>query len=545
MSQYISSIIEPVVRQARRFSRTNLEPYPADERPQTSTSIDFPEYVDPLDGDVQDDVSARSVSSLSADERGSSSQVVSDNLSAPLARSGPLREASYPILESSHQNDTRGRAETDPEALASRQRHQHESLRDQFVSANASFPSSINEAGMRIMEESITSGRSSIARNSVHTSVGESELPEDDGMGNLRKKILEIQGRELSNEEKSRLMHHLMTDQYMSQAGPQIGNLRPGSPTSLRTQERPLTPTSSRSNEMAMQDSPSTSLSGAGDDLIVTLKDIEPTYYVPQAIPGLANKNLESEEKEAMSFGCSHYKRNVKLQCSACRRWYTCRFCHDSQEDHCLNRPATKNMLCMFCGCAQAATTNCKNCGRLAAWYYCKICKLWDDDVNKKIYHCHGCGICRRGEGLGKDFFHCEVRVIGEMPIAANGVQKCGACISMKIKDSHKCIERSTDCDCPICGEYMFTSPKTVVFMRCGHSIHETCWKEHMKNSYKCPICSKSMINMDLTFRTYDEDIRAQPMPPSFRDTKAWISCNDCNAKSLVMYHWIGLKCTA
>ena len=90
----------------------------------------------------------------------------------------------------------------------------------------------------------------------------------------------------------------------------------------------------------------------------------------------------------------------------------------------------------------------------------------------------------------------------------------------------------------------MFTSPQTVVFMRCGHSIHYVCWTEHMKNSYKCPICSKSMVNMDLTFRQYDNDIEAQPMPSQFKDTKAWVFCNDCTNKSLVPFHWIGLKCS-
>jgi hypothetical protein len=36
-------------------------------------------------------------------------------------------------------------------------------------------------------------------------------------------------------------------------------------------------------------------------------------------------------------------------------------------------------------------------------------CKLWDDDPEKSIYHCNDCGICRIGQGLGKDFFHCKV----------------------------------------------------------------------------------------------------------------------------------------
>lgn len=115
--------------------------------------------------------------------------------------------------------------------------------------------------------------------------------------------------------------------------------------------------------------------------------------------------------------------------------------------------------------------------------------------------------------------------------------------MSISIADSHKCIERSTDCDCPICGEYMFTSPETVVFMQCGHSIHQNCYYEYMKTSYRCPICSRSIVNMETQFRNMDRAIEGQPMPARFRDTKALVYCNDCCAKSSVQYHWLGLKC--
>lgn len=115
--------------------------------------------------------------------------------------------------------------------------------------------------------------------------------------------------------------------------------------------------------------------------------------------------------------------------------------------------------------------------------------------------------------------------------------------MSMSVEHAHKCIERVSDCDCPICGEYMFTSPSPVVFMLCGHSIHRGCYDEHMKTSYKCPICSKSTVNMETQFRNLDRAIDSQPMPPQFQDTKAMVSCNDCYAKSAVKYHWLGLKC--
>lgn len=89
----------------------------------------------------------------------------------------------------------------------------------------------------------------------------------------------------------------------------------------------------------------------------------------------------------------------------------------------------------------------------------------------------------------------------------------------------------------------MFTSPSPVVFMLCGHGIHKACYDEHMKSSYKCPICSKSTVNMETQFRNLDRAIDSQPMPPQFQDTKAMVSCNDCYAKSAVKYHWLGLKC--
>jgi hypothetical protein len=89
----------------------------------------------------------------------------------------------------------------------------------------------------------------------------------------------------------------------------------------------------------------------------------------------------------------------------------------------------------------------------------------------------------------------------------------------------------------------MFTSPRPVVFMLCGHSIHHSCYYDHMKSSYKCPICSKSTVNMETQFQNLTRAIETQPMPPQFQDTKAMVSCNDCYAKSAVKYHWLGLKC--
>lgn len=101
------------------------------------------------------------------------------------------------------------------------------------------------------------------------------------------------------------------------------------------------------------------------------------------------------------------------------------------------------------------------------------------------------------------------------------------------------------DCNCPICGEYMFTSTKRMIHMNpCRHLIHKRCYDEHMLTSYKCPICSKSTRNMESLFRKWDQNIEEQPMPPEWRDARAIIYCNDCEAKSQTLYHWVGLKCS-
>ena len=64
-----------------------------------------------------------------------------------------------------------------------------------------------------------------------------------------------------------------------------------------------------------------------------------------------------------------------------------------------------------------------------------------------------------------------------------------------------------------------------------------------MKATYRCPICSRSIANMERQFLDLKREIQLQPMPEEFRDTKASIYCNDCTAKTEVKYHWLGLEC--
>lgn len=259
------------------------------------------------------------------------------------------------------------------------------------------------------------------ARN--ETSPAPGSLPEDDGMRLLRQQIHGIRDMAASSEEKARKMHTLMTQDWnIWQA-----RLRARSPASITSQDRvhpPRTPQSHSASDSRPPSSSSPSASSTTDPQTrynLTSQDLLPSYrYLPSpetlddpSLPSLKSSDpLDSTEP---ILGCKHYKRNVKIQCFDCKRWFPCRHCHDEayvaqgEPEHKLNRRKTENMFCMLCSTAQPAAQHCRECGKRAAYYYCDLCKLWDDDNTKRIYHCGDCGICRRGEGLGKDYVHCKV----------------------------------------------------------------------------------------------------------------------------------------
>lgn len=242
---------------------------------------------------------------------------------------------------------------------------------------------------------------------------GNMELPEDDGMQALRRRILAVQSRDIAAEDKARMMHSMLMESYKRS--------RKTAPL------RPMTPSSPPATAATIQDEAPAAL-GPLESLkfwhaayshgtpppqtrtfTLTEDDIRPTYVPDTSNATTGGDGIARDEEGRQLLGCEHYRRNVKLQCFTCERWYTCRLCHNDAEEHTLPRRNTKNMLCMLCGHAQRAGDVCTKCGESAARYYCNICKLWNDDPDKSIYHCNDCGICRVGEGLGKDFFHCKV----------------------------------------------------------------------------------------------------------------------------------------
>ncbi|XP_054821497.1 zinc finger protein BRUTUS-like At1g18910 isoform X3 [Prosopis cineraria] len=229
-------------------------------------------------------------------------------------------------------------------------------------------------------------------------------------------------------------------------------------------------------------------------------------------------------------YGCKHYKRSCKLLASCCNQLYTCIHCHNDATDHLIDRKSITKMMCMKCLKIQPISATCStvSCGNLAmAKYYCRICRLFDDE--REIYHCPYCNLCRVGKGLGLDYFHC---------------MNCNACMARSLT-VHICREKSLEDNCPICHEYIFTSCSPVKALPCGHVMHSTCFKEYTYFNYTCPICYKSLGDMQVYFRMLDAYLAEEKIPDEHLGKTQMILCNDCEKKGTVPFHWLYHKCSS
>lgn len=180
--------------------------------------------------------------------------------------------------------------------------------------------------------------------------------------------------------------------------------------------------------------------------------------------------------KHNMSW-CEHYVRKCSLLAPCCNKIYSCRFCHDKAEQtHELDRKTVQQIKCNQCGKLQDVVSHCIECGIKFGFYFCSICRLYDDR-DKGQFHCDFCGVCRIG---GKEnYFHCT---------------RCDMCYPKNIRSSHTCIEKSSRSNCPICMEDLHSSPVPCQVLRCGHLLHETCFQACLKSRLQqCPLCSTPM----------------------------------------------------
>lgn len=254
----------------------------------------------------------------------------------------------------------------------------------------------------------------------------------------------------------------------------------------------------------------------------------DPAYADVFSEAGITDEDRSMCYNEEGLTGCQHYLRNCKSECSKCHKFYMCQLCHDEVEDHRMNRQLTRRMLCLNCKKPQPPRRSCRFCHEVMGDYYCSICKLWNDDPDKSIYHCDKCGICRVGSGPGIDVFHCD---------------KCGICLSLVVENNHRCLEEVARSNCPICLEDLFSSTAPTVFMPCGHAIHRECFEEYSKRYYRCPVCSKSILNTSALFRMIDEEVQYEVLPPELADKLVNIVCHDCHLKSQTKFHLAGFKC--
>ncbi|KAL6261726.1 hypothetical protein P5V15_006814 [Pogonomyrmex californicus] len=241
-------------------------------------------------------------------------------------------------------------------------------------------------------------------------------------------------------------------------------------------------------------------------------------------LPSTSGKETLAISKN--NYGCEHYKRKSKFVTPCCNKVYTCRFCHDEQETHTVNRKEVTELICVLCDTRQPVQATCQNCHCQFGKYTCLECNLFDDE-DKNQYHCDGCGICRVG---GRDkFFHCA---------------KCNMCLPIQLQNGHTCIENVSHSNCPVCLEDIHTSRIPCHIPDCGHLLHRMCFEELLNSGhYACPSCQVSLLDMTDLWKYLDAEVSLTPMPEEYNDCKTDILCKDCHEESTVKFHIVGLKC--
>jgi len=274
---------------------------------------------------------------------------------------------------------------------------------------------------------------------------------------------------------------------------------------------------------------------------------------------------------------CSHYdskfKKCHKFKFECCDRIDDCVRCHKTNSPTCYNKPTDSvrvvEIECKECHTGQPPSNQCIKCTVKFNQSYCLKCYIW---TNNEIYHCEDCGFCRIKEAQYPNPFHC---------------QPCGACFNTPV--GHTCIKyRFCEQICYFCHEYLHNSQKKCVVMKCEHLAHLECSMQSFQSgNYRCPLCRKSIQNMDAYWEQIDESIEEQPMPlfdicaggrfetpygeivviqkngddmvegqfvnwklgkiyihrDQLSNPLVKIQCLDCEQKSHTDFHWNGLKC--
>lgn len=262
---------------------------------------------------------------------------------------------------------------------------------------------------------------------------------------------------------------------------------------------------------------------------------------------GGGGNNNNTNYKHENCLGCKHYHRKCKIVPTCCNVPFPCRFCHDDNSDHAMDRYNTKEMQCMKCALIQPVARNCKKCNVEMARYFCKVCNLFDDlQDGRHIYHCPFCNVCRKGKGLGQDFFHC---------------MKCNSCVSL-VMGPHECLGKrsSMESECPVCKDFMFDSETPVKTLPCGHLMHTSCFETYTRHYYTCPLCRKSLGDFTVYFRMLDailaderqkkkaeeedkEEDNKEETNKVKEQKQQKVKCNDCAEVTMAEFHFVYHAC--
>ena len=228
---------------------------------------------------------------------------------------------------------------------------------------------------------------------------------------------------------------------------------------------------------------------------------------------------IELNEKKFCMKSCSHYERKHKIIAPCCGEVFGCRFCHDEETDHQIDRFLIDWIECEVCGAVQKIGRVCEECGVEFSKNYCGVCRSWSDG---DIFHCEDCGICRKGNR--DEIFHCL---------------ECDLCVR---KGDHKCKGfLESDTECFVCLEPLKFSTKSIVGLECSHYVHAECFEQMLSHSdYKCGLCRKSGIVMTNVWNEMSKLIDTEKCTEII---KVKIHCYDCGEVSETTQHSVGLRC--
>jgi RING finger/CHY zinc finger protein 1 len=118
----------------------------------------------------------------------------------------------------------------------------------------------------------------------------------------------------------------------------------------------------------------------------------------------------------------------------------------------------------------------------------------------------------------------------------------CGICLTNAQFNNHECMN-ITESNCPICFDEIINSTNPVTILKCGHPMHRECMLNLLKTSFKCPMCSKAMVDITPWNMAMEAEILSTPMPDEYKEIMVDILCNECEHKSAVPFHLVGHKC--